>query len=142
MGEVAFSRTSDLLIRCTLPSHAQLRSKGLNLKVYEIVKIAHDYISREAKGIRSCSPVIYQIIQYPFKLTHCIGVSPIVADPFIEHWHEHLPHDLFHTTTNRILIDLCGHRVLPFDVKSQDAVDIWVSTLSPTSVILVNTTTK
>ena len=69
-------------------------------------------------------------------------MSPIVADPSFEHWREHLPHDLSHTTTNRILIDLCGHHVLPFDVKSQDAVAIWVSTLYPTSVILVNTTTK
>ena len=115
---------------------------GLNLKVEDIVKIAHDYESREANGIRSWSPVIYQVIQHLFKLTHCVGVSSIVADPSFEHWQDHLPHDLSHTTTDRILIDLCGHHVLPFDVKSQDAVAIWVSTLSPNSVILVNMTTK
>ena len=62
---------------------------GLNHKVDEVVEIAHDYESREANGIRSWSPVIYQVLQYLFKLTHCVGVSPIVADPFFEHWHEH-----------------------------------------------------
>ena len=57
----------------------------LNLKVEDIVKIAHDYESREANGIRSWSPVIYQVIQHLFKLTHCVDVSPIVANLSFEH---------------------------------------------------------
>ena len=103
--------------------------EGLHISVEEIVQAAFDYELRESKGIRSWSPVIHQVIQHLFDITHGVGDSYIVADPVFEHWTDKLNLESTDFGNARVMFNLRGHYELPFDTKSSEALAQWVASL-------------
>ena len=103
-----------------------------------MVDKAMDCENRESKGTRSWSPVLYQTLQYFFKMTHCVGDSYIVADSIFPQWTNTIPFGLTQFTGRRVLLNMCGHHELPFAIHDREGISRGIDALPKYSVVVLN----